>query len=78
MTMAVGQIVGCGAVRFSLGVAQGYDDYGRWPNCGLGAVRFSLGVAQGYVDYGRWPNCGLGAPQTQGCALGYRQTTLQA
>ena len=45
----------CGVVRFSLGVAQGYVDYGRWPIVVCGAVRFSLGVGQGYVDYGRWP-----------------------
>ncbi len=35
LTMAVGQLWGvwwrCG---FSLGVAQGYVEYGRWPNCG--------------------------------------------
>ena len=31
LTMAVGQM-GCGvAVRFYLGVSQGYVDYGRWP-----------------------------------------------
>ena len=29
--MAVGQLWGVGAVPFSLGVAQGYVDYGRWP-----------------------------------------------
>ena len=41
-------------VRFPLGVAQGYDDYGRWP-IGVGDRAISLGVAQGFVDYGRWP-----------------------
>ena len=30
MTMAVGQL-GVGVRGISLGVAQGYDDYGRWP-----------------------------------------------
>ena len=34
------------ALRFSLVDAQGYVDYGRWPNRVLLALRFSLGVAQ--------------------------------
>ena len=32
--MAVGQLWCVGAVCFSLGVAQGYVDYGRWPIVG--------------------------------------------
>ena len=43
LTMAVGQIVGWLAVCYSLGVAQGYVDDGRWPNCGSLAVWFFPG-----------------------------------
>ena len=46
-------------MRFPLGVAQGYDEYGRWPNCGLVAVGFpwalprpSLTMAVGQLGVG--------------------------
>ena len=47
-----------GWCRFSLGVAQGYVVYSRWPNWGCGAV-CSRAEAQATVGYG---GCGEGGP----------------
>ncbi len=67
LTMAVGQIVVWVAVPFSLGVAQGYVDYGRWPNCGVGCGAFfpwalpkaTLTMAVGQLWFGGAPDPGL-------------------
>ena len=58
MTLAVGQL-GLGAVRFSPGVAQGYDVYGPWPIGGAGALgrcprRRGLALLASFGPSGSW------------------------